>query len=221
MMGRRWHPRFAKDSSSLLVRATACLGLWQSFPPFHSEMTCRFQKIKAERMRGNAKGLCVYPPKKEIQTFHNLNGKWLQLTHLPTCFSLNYWKVFLFLCVLKFSSPMYIFYVFILNEGKKKKKKKKNSPKIAYQRAEPPVLGDRCMFMRKASMQFSKPAGSLWVKACGLHTNHSIFSKSLIRAPDCLTPWASLSCSVPVRPGSMSIEAMRGRSHQVFQWLLL
>lgn len=90
MMGGRRHPRFAKDSSSLLVGATACLGLWQSFPPFHSEMTCRFQKIKAERMRGNAKGLCVYPPKKEIQTFHNLNGKWLQLTHLPTCFSLNY-----------------------------------------------------------------------------------------------------------------------------------
>lgn len=196
--GGRRHPSFCHDGQHIILTKSCCL--LRSLATFSFWPDVKISENKIRKKEGKCHRTLCLSSQKAMRRLRNLNGKWLRLTHLTTCFLLNDWKVFLFLCTFKFSNPTYIFYVSILNEGGKEEEEEKNSPKIAYQSTEPPVLGDWCMFMRRASMQFSKPAGSLWVKACGLHANHSIFAKSLIRAPDRPPPWASLCCSVPGRP---------------------
>lgn len=121
-------PIFSLDSTSFLWRATACLGLWRSFLPLHSEVTCRFQNIKKRKRKGKCQGTPCLASQTEMQRLCNLSGRWLELTcaHMLFIKLLKGFRISLHFEILK--SNVY-FLCFHTEWGEKKKKKGKKFPK--------------------------------------------------------------------------------------------
>lgn len=104
--GDKWPPNFTAVCAWLMLSAPACLALTVSATTSFGNHGTHIKKIEEE----NPGGHYASPPGRELKGFTmQIESDWC--SHLPTCFLLNYWKLFLFLCIFKFSTLMYIFYV--------------------------------------------------------------------------------------------------------------